>query len=821
VNLAKRFNMLITFILRLETSVQASNNGAAAQQESRIKLLDDFKTIVNQLRLNKETELRLNNRIVELVQSNDRLTVEKNAREREIEGLANQIDELKRDLIDCRGQLSSKHDELATALAAPKEDPRLRVQIQDLETANGTVTGQLESSNQELAKVKEELSSIRDSARRKDQQMKDREQELNDAQSRIKTLQEEKTKILANKQQEIENASQEERHRVAKAAETSKATLKMKLESEINHLERKIKEKDTELAQVRERLQTAQDGSDTYENNTNNLQRELVLYKEQFLQQIAQLKRLDGQNPGLEISDRLEDTLQSVRDECTELRSHLESIRTENSQNMEAALSGQQAIEENLRHIDGLENENEKLKERNSELQKRVENLNEAYNQQKALHAESRGNQSSMDGVKSIAFATPQGMLLRNQQIQDTRPSSRHIGNLESGSNLNNDRFHDGHGVETPEDALRKASRSIGSSRSGSQAGKAAQTSSVKFANNFETPPIRRQELLKEGSTNVNSSHPDSSVASQTQRSGSGTRSLKVAARKHGTFGQSSGKGAVPHQLNRTTMFAQGVQATYTGDGSSRSTNAADLQGSSGITPFTAFPSSISTESPITDLSSMMEELGSVPDQEQLQDAYAKARGKKDDTTDAKVAGIKVLQTFALRTMNSLEEVDGGRDAIPKSQARRKSMSNEEEALRRRTLQPPKPAIKKSKADNVSTSEPKPIVVTESSNRSTRAGSKAASQIQDGHRGSYNRAVSGGRSQTPKAGRPHVANKSAQGISNDAEHSPNIPPAKRNGLKRAPPTTQIQGASKRVRTSRGISLTGCDVVPDSQEMQTV
>jgi hypothetical protein len=801
--------------------MQESNHGVAAQQESQIKLLDKFKTTVNQLRLDKETELQLNNQVVELVKSNDRLTVEKNAREREIEGLANQIDELKRDLIDCRGQLSSKNDELATALAAPKEDPRLRAQIQDLETVNGTVTGQLESSNQELAMVKEELSSILDSARRKDQQVKDRDQKLNDAQSRIKTLQQEKTKILANKQQEIENACQEERHKIAKAAETSKATLKMKLESEINHLERKIKEKDAELALVREQLKTAQDGSDTCVNNANNLQRELILYKEQFLQQVVLLKRLEEQNPGQETFDRLVDNLQSVRDECAELRNHLESIRTENSKSMETALRGQQAIEENLYHIDGLEKENKKLKERNTELQKRLESLNEAYNQQKAHHTESRGNQSSIGGAKSMAFATPQGMLLRSQQIQDSRPSSGHIGNLESGLILNDDRIHDGHGVETLEDALRKASRGIGSSRPGSQVGKAVQTSSVKFVDNFETSPIRRQEVLKEGSTNFNSSHSDSGVASQTQRPGSGTRLLKVAARKHGTFGQSSGKGAVPHQVNGTTMFIQGIQAMYTGDGSSRFINTADLQGSSGITPFAAFASSIPTESPITDLSSMMEELGSVPDQEQLQEAYTKARGKKGDTLDAKVVGTKVLQPFALKTMDSLEEVGGGRDAAPKSQARRKSISNEEEALRRRTLQPPKPAIKKSKAGNMSTSEPKPIAIPDSSNISTRTGGKTASQVQDSHRGFYNRAVSGGKPQAPKARHPHFANRSAQGTPNDAEHSPNIPLAKRNGLKRAPSTTQTQGASKRVRTSRGISLSGCDVVPDSQDMQTI
>jgi hypothetical protein len=85
------------FVLRCETFMQACNNGATAQQESSIKLLDDFKTTVNQLRLDKKTELQLNNQICELGWSNDALTVEKNTLEREIQSLTNQVDELKRD----------------------------------------------------------------------------------------------------------------------------------------------------------------------------------------------------------------------------------------------------------------------------------------------------------------------------------------------------------------------------------------------------------------------------------------------------------------------------------------------------------------------------------------------------------------------------------------------------------------------------------------------------------------------------------------------------------------------------------------------------
>jgi hypothetical protein len=800
--------------------MQACNNGATAQQESSIKLLDDFKTTVNQLRLDKKTELQLNNQICELGWSNDALSVEKNTLEREIQTLTNQIDELKRDLTNCQGQLSSKNDELVTALAFPKEDPWRRAKIQDLETARDGIGSQLESSRQELAKLKEELGAFQESARHKEQQSKDWEQKFNEVQSRIKCLQEEKTRLLSGKQQEIEEACQEERQRIAKAAEASKATLKMRLESELSHLERKVKEKDAELALVKDQLRIAQDGSVSQVDKSNTLQRELVLYKEQFIQQMAQLKRLEEQNPGREACNRLSENLQSVRNECKELRNQLETTRTENNQNFEAAMRGQQVIEGNLRQINSLENENEKLKEGNEELQKRLESCKAAYSQQDALHAEPQSDQSSISAPEKTAFVTPRGIFLRQQQNQGPKPASGHASSLESGSILRNDIFLD-RGLETPEDALRKAARGIVASRSGSQVEKAVQAPSMASANKLETPSIRYQEALHEGSTNSKTPNPGSSVRPRPLRVGQ--RSLKVAARKNGTFSQGSGPGSVTHQLNGTETFAQGVQEACTGDGSSRSIHVADVP-SSGIVSFAAVASSIQTLSPITDLSSMMDELGSLPDQEQLQEAYAKARGKKDDAADAKLAGARGHQNFAWSTINSFEKENTERDAAPKFPSRRKSISTEEEALRRRTAQPTRSAIKKPKTafDVVSTSEPTQVTILEPSSKPNHKGRMATAQIQDGPRGSYNRAVSGGKPQTPKTGNPYAANDSAQGPSNGTERSPNRPPPKRNALKRASLSGQTQAAPKRVRTCRGMSLTRRDVVPDSQEdMQAV
>ena len=777
------FHILITFTLRFETSIQASNNGAAAQQQSNLELLDDFKVTVNKLSLDKENEIQLKNRIVELGRSNDTLVVEKNAREREAQCLANQLDELKRDLAGCRGELSAKNDELTNLLATLAEDPRLRAQIQDLETARNTVNGQLESANRELVKVRGELKSVQELARRKDQQMKDWEKKHIDAQARVKILQEEKNKFLASKQQEIEKACAEERQRIAKAGESSKATMKMKLESEVKNLEAQVKEKDSELAIVQENLQRAQDERDVSVNNIEKLQGEVLDYKEQFKRQVAHLKRLEELNPGREVSDRLTDDLRSLRDECTELQTHLESIRSENGQNIEAVLKGQQAIETSLRQIDSLENENEELKQTNARLLQRAERLNEAHEQEKTNQAGHQDNQRVVGGLKNIAFATSGGSLPPSQQ---------------------NDRVMSGHRVETPEGALRKATRDVRSFISGSHVGSAIHGSSLRFANDFDTPRGRNQGVFQEGSANFNTPdattgvNDDTSSAPRLHRTRSSTRI--VADRKPGSLVRNAVE-------TRTPDFQPANRGNYT----SQSANVAPAQDLSSITPFAALASSFPTPSPCTDLSLMMDELGSAPDQEQLQKAYMKPREKKENVANTKTVGIGGLHTFANATMLSLNEGEGGRNAVKKPQRHGKHISAEEEAQRRRTAQPCKPSLKKTQATDelIPQSEPRPNATRVGD--VAHIGNKVAFQVQNGPRGSYNRAVSGSK---PVTGDEAILRPSI------SEHrSPNMAPCKRN-KRTTSSTTQTQAPPKRIRTSQGSSLPGRLEVPDSQDQPT-
>jgi hypothetical protein len=164
---------------------------------------------------------------------------------------------------------------------------------------------------------------------------------------------------------------------------------------------------------------------------------------------------------------------------------------------------------------------------------------------------------------------------------------------------------------------------------------------------------------------------------------------------------------------------------------------------------------------------------------------------------------------------------DDGRNSVQKSEGYGNLISTEEEARWRRTAQPRKSSLKKPKETNESGHTSESIPTATAVKNTAHARSKAAFQIQNGLRGTYNRALSGDKLQTPKTNNSTTAGEPNQRPALVENHSPNMPVLKRNNLKRmGESTVQTQGASKRIRTSRGSSLAGCVEVADSQDRPT-
>lgn len=281
--------------------------------------MEDLKSGLDQLRLDRETESRLNCCINELGKSNRGLIAEKIALERDAHNLAKELDGVKRDLAHCQGQLNTKSDELAAALAVPSEDPLLRAKIQILESTNSKLESWLESANQKVSTLKEEIQSHGETSNFKEQQIKELERSIDIAQTTIKNLSEEKSKYIADKERETEEAC----WNITQKFTVQEAAMKRNFEDEIKKLDQKYKDRDAELNSAQEDLSRLREAGMIYNDTIKKLNqkqrdREVEL---QFARDEAQTLR--------EANDTLDSTVKDLNRKQKEVESELASAKDE------------------------------------------------------------------------------------------------------------------------------------------------------------------------------------------------------------------------------------------------------------------------------------------------------------------------------------------------------------------------------------------------------------------------------------------------------------------------------------------------------------
>jgi hypothetical protein len=339
-------------------------------QESTDKLVEHLKGTLVQLKLDKKTENRLNNRIMELLQINSGLAMGKATVEHNVQVLSKKLDELRSDLENCRTQLSSKSDELSAALAAKNEGSLLKAKVQNLESTNSSLGNQLEEANQNISKLKEEVQALRDESNLKEQQMKDLEREFDSAQAIIKNFGDERTKFMADKEREKENACQE----LARTAEAHEATVKSKLEAEVQELEQKQKEKEAELSSAKQELLHLQEMNSALDSAAKKYQMDLEIFKENFDAHIIHVQRLEERNPGYEVSQELSAGLQATRNEISNLRHQIEFVKNQNTQSYQSLIRDQETIEGRLLTIDVLEKQRDAAENQVTKMKMDIDN---------------------------------------------------------------------------------------------------------------------------------------------------------------------------------------------------------------------------------------------------------------------------------------------------------------------------------------------------------------------------------------------------------------------------------------------------------------
>lgn len=317
---------------RFENETHATGTESSSFQKSIAKAIEELKEALNRLRLEKEAEARSRDQITDLQHTKEALIAEKTASERELQSATQQAEELRRDLSDCRGQLRTREDELVTARAIPPHDPRLDTKVQELESAKYKLERQLERATQEVVRTKDgtkdEMKLLRETVQRKEQQIKGLEQKFNDFQKKIKAFNSERETYMSAKEQENKLTCQD----LTRKAETQKATMKMKLESEVRNIEQRYKEKDEELNSIKEQLQRLQTERDVANKDVAGIQEERIRYVEATKLQVERVRQLGQALPYATVIDDIHNGLRTVTSDSNEHRSTFETMRAEQVQ---------------------------------------------------------------------------------------------------------------------------------------------------------------------------------------------------------------------------------------------------------------------------------------------------------------------------------------------------------------------------------------------------------------------------------------------------------------------------------------------------------
>ncbi|RKF59608.1 hypothetical protein GcC1_173002 [Golovinomyces cichoracearum] len=342
------------------------------KQDSHNLTLESIKDILKNVqdglsssRLHEEAQVRLSTTISNLQKTNEILIHDKNTLADENKLVGTDLNDLKAKLNIFEEDLRVRTSELEAARAISKEIPHLKAQLLSLEAEKIELTSKLEVIKEELLEAKEKSA---EAFNVREQTFLELQQKLSSAESRVNCFDQERSEYMTRKENENKKTCQE----LTQKAEFSKATMKLKLETEVKNLEQRIKDKNRELESLRKELELAKAeileaknecqilraANEEKEKNFLDLEKELGTFKDQLLQQTSRLQALEDCSLEPQEPNDLESRLCSIMEEVSDLRIIFQCIKKDNSQLLDLFSSDQKNIKNNWHHIhDGNRNE--------------------------------------------------------------------------------------------------------------------------------------------------------------------------------------------------------------------------------------------------------------------------------------------------------------------------------------------------------------------------------------------------------------------------------------------------------------------------------
>jgi hypothetical protein len=282
-----------------------------------MKLIEDLKSGFDQLRRDKEKETTFLDHINDLTQINCNLVVEKTTLERDLRDLTKQLDKVKRDLVKSHEELSTKSDELVTALNILPHNVMLQERIKNLESTNDELQSRSEGANQIISKLEADVQSLIEISNCRENKMKDIEDKLRVSDLLNKSFEDERAKYVGAKELELKTL-----HQVAyQKFEAREEALKTNLEAEINIHKQKLTEKDEELSSLRADLTEHEKASVSTDNTISKLIQQREKDQSELQSSGKEIQRL------LNANRVLETLVGALNEKCTGYESELGSLK--------------------------------------------------------------------------------------------------------------------------------------------------------------------------------------------------------------------------------------------------------------------------------------------------------------------------------------------------------------------------------------------------------------------------------------------------------------------------------------------------------------
>jgi len=372
-------------INRLDNRDQKSDAGIASVHKATTETLREFKETLGQFCLGKDAETSFRNQISSLEKTNGTLQADKTRYENKVQHLNQKLEEARRHLVDCQGQLQNRQNELEAARAAPVEDPRLSSQIHELKKTKQALETQLENAKQAVLDAQNETMIAREGDAKKvdhtkeieqklketGQKLKDTKLKLDNAMDRINGFEAEKTSYQADQ----ERKDSTERQKLAQRAHEQQQTEKVKYQAELENSKQRLEQQERKYAQALQQLEELQAKHNAQNQGPTDPQQERVTYLQQTKQQMQQVQQLINRVPNQKTSIVCSQDLQSIKKTATDTQRFIVKTLEEHSQTVLTAAAEQKRIEGKVRKSGAMEIEKIELEQENILLKGKIEEL--------------------------------------------------------------------------------------------------------------------------------------------------------------------------------------------------------------------------------------------------------------------------------------------------------------------------------------------------------------------------------------------------------------------------------------------------------------